>query len=84
MKKLIIGLVLVGSMFCITGCGNKDLCDMNYTFDTALVRWPDGSMKEIMIRKWCDYPDGEQIQVIGRDGNIYLINSVNAVLIRHN
>ena len=55
---------------------------MNYTFDTAVIRWPDGTVKEIKIKKWCDY-EGEQIQIIGKDGKTYLISMNNAVLIRN-
>lgn len=91
MKKLIISLAIIGlaifgtmlSMLCIANSGNMDMIATNYTFDTAIVHWPDGSMKEIKIKRWYSYADKEQIQIIGHDGNIYVINSVNAVLISH-
>lgn len=88
MKKLIIGLAIIGLTIIgivlrIACSGNMDMIDMNYTYDTALVRWPDGSMKEIKIKQWYSYVDKEQIQIIDHDGNIYVINSVNAVLISH-
>jgi hypothetical protein len=38
-------------------------------------------VKAIKIKRWKDY-EGEQIQIIGKDGTVYLINSMNAVLIR--
>lgn len=79
MKKLIIG---TGIALTICGCGNCDMLDTNRTYDTALVKWPDGTMKEIAIKKWADY-EGEQIQIIGKDGKIYLISMNNAVLIRN-
>ena len=45
------------------------------------MRWPDGSVKDLKIYKWRDY-DGEQIQIRAEDGKVYLISSVNAVLVR--
>ena len=44
MKKLIAG---IGIAAALCGCGNLDMFDMNYTFDTAVIRWPDGTLKEI-------------------------------------
>ena len=79
MKKLIAGIG-IAAMLC--GCGNLDMLDMNYTFDTAVIRWPDGTLKEIKIKKWRDY-EGEQIQIIGKDGKTYLVSMNNAVLIRN-
>ena len=78
MKKLIAG---IGIAAVLCGCGNLDMLDMNYTFDTAVIRWPDGTVKEIKIKKWCDY-EGEQIQIISTDGNIYLLSMNNTVLVR--
>ena len=83
MKKLIAG---IGIATVLCGCGNFDTIDMNYTFDTAVIHWPDDTMKEIKIKKWCnkwhDY-EGEQIQIIGNDGKTYLFSMNNAVLIRN-
>ena len=79
MKKLIAG---IGIAFTVCGCGNLDILDTNYTYDTALVKWPDGTMKEIAVKQWADY-EGEQMQIIGKDGKIYLISMNNAVLIRN-
>lgn len=39
-------------------------------------------MKELKIQKWRDYERGEQIQIRATDGKVYLISSLNAVLIR--
>lgn len=79
MKKLIAG---IGIATALCGCGNFDMFDMNLTFDTAVIHWPDGTVKEIKIKQWRDY-EGEQIQIIGEDGKIYLISMNNAVLIRN-
>lgn len=79
MRKLIIGLALA----CTAGlCGcNREIIDTNHRFTRAIVKWPDGTVKELKIYKWADYP-GEQIQIRAMDGKVYLISSINAVLIR--
>ena len=79
MKKLIAG---IGIALTVCGCGNLDIIDTNYTYDTALVKWPDGSVKKIEVKQWTGY-EGEQIQIIGKDGKIYLISMNNTVLIRN-
>ena len=79
MKKLIAG---IGIAAALCGCGNLDILDMNFTYDIAVIRWPDGSVKEIKIKQWRDY-EGEQIQIIGKDGKIYLVSMNNVVLIRN-
>ena len=65
----------------VSGCGNMDMCDTNYTYHRAIVKWPDGSVKEIEVKQWLDY-EGEQVQILGGDGKIYLVSMNNAVLIR--
>lgn len=81
MKKLLILPILALGL---TGCGNLDMVDTVFTYDTAITRWPDGTTKTIKIKTWRDYQDGEQIQITDRDGNVYLLSSFNTVLIRTN
>lgn len=83
MKKLckISGLILIFTFFIImlTGC-NKDIIDTNYDFNKAIICLNDGTKMEIEIKQWKDY-DGEQIQIIAKDGTIYLVSSYNTILI---
>jgi hypothetical protein len=78
MKKLFILPILALGL---AGCGNMDVFDTVLTYDVAITRWPDGTTKTIKIKKWCCY-EGEQIQIIDFEGNAYLLNSVNTVLIQ--
>lgn len=80
MKKLVLLVLtaLLAVMLC--SCGNMDMFDTNYTYDYAIVSFPDGSVQTIEIDQWTDY-EGEQIQIIAKDGTIYLVNSVNCILI---
>jgi hypothetical protein len=84
MKKTIaVAIVTAGVLTtCLLG-SNRELLDTTWKYDTAVTRWPDGSMKTIKIKSWKDY-EGEQIQVTDRDGNVYLLSSFNTVLIRTN
>ena len=77
MKRLMFALATALSL---SGC-NREVLDMNLKFNRALVKWPDGTVKELNIRKWRGYA-GDQIQIKAMDGNSYLISSLNAVLIR--
>ena len=78
---ILAGVLLVFILCMCSGCGNQDMWDTNYTFDRAIIEMPGGEVMEIKIKQWRDYEDGEQIQIIADDGTIYLVNSVNCVLI---
>lgn len=84
MKKiigLILAIVLVlGTVLTLASC-NKQVFDTTYSFDYALVQFPDGTYEKIEIKTWTDYEDGEQIQIVGTNGVAYLVNSVNCVLV---
>ena len=79
MKKLKL-LVIPAAALLLCGCGNRDMWDTNYTYHKAICEI-GGEVKEIKIRQWRDY-DGEQIQIIGKDGKTYLVSSNKCVLIR--
>lgn len=76
----IAALALVLILCMCVGCGNQTVLDTNYKFDRAIVEMPGGEVVEIELKQWGDY-DGEQLQLIAKDGTIYLVNSVNCVLI---
>lgn len=81
MKKVIKYLVLIlAIVITTTGCGNMDMWDTNYTFHKAICEI-GGEYKEIKIKQWKDY-EGEQIQIIGKDGNTYLISTNKCTLIK--
>lgn len=75
------GLMLLSVLCLFTGCGNRDYIDTNRTYDRAIIEMPGGEVMEVNVRQWRDY-DGEQFQIIATDGTVYLVNSVNCVLIR--
>ena len=59
--------------------GNKTAIDMKYNYEKAIINI-NGETKEIEIDTWSDY-DGEQIQIISKDGIVYLVSSFNTILI---
>ena len=75
----LVFLVGTGIAMYLGGC-NRQLIDVKMKFTKAHVRWPDGTSGVIEIRKWKDYRDSDQIQVIDKSGKVWLFHSVNVVL----
>ncbi|MBR5382547.1 MAG: hypothetical protein IK133_01895 [Clostridia bacterium] len=60
--------------------GNRQLMDMNYHFDRAIVRLPNGEVVEGKLTSWLDFSDSDVVQV-KIDGKTYLTSYVNVCLI---
>ena len=73
----IIMAVLVTSL--LSGC-NRQLVDLTYKFDRAIVALPNGEVVEGKLDSWLDYENSDQIQV-KIDGVTYLVHSGDVVLI---
>ena len=84
MKKIIcciIALLMVLTLaVTATGCGNRQILDMTYTFNHAILSLPNGEIVEGKVSSWKDYEDGDQIQVV-INGKTYLVHSSNIALI---
>lgn len=80
---LFLAFTIVFGLTFVTGC-NRQVIDFNYRFNKAIVGFPDGTHKVVKIKKWTDFPDGDQIQVIAEDGTVYLGHSMNILLIKEN
>ncbi len=79
MKKLtalVLALILTVLM---TGC-NKQMVDLTYSYEYAIIGLPNGEVVEGRVSSWTDFEDGDQIQV-KIDGKTYLVHSSNVVLI---
>lgn len=63
----------------LSGC-NKQLVDLTYSYETAVISLPNGEVVEGKVSSWTDFDDGDQIQV-KIDGKTYLIHSSNIALI---
>lgn len=79
MKKTIAIITIILMLIGLTGC-NKQVIDLNYKYNKAICKIGNET-KKIEIKKWKDY-DGEQLQIIDKEGNVYLISSYNCTLIK--
>lgn len=82
MKKK-LSIILAGAMIMaatITGC-NKQVVDLTYKYDRAVIMMPDGEIVDVGVKSWTDFEDGDQIQVKGDNGVTYLVHSANVVLV---
>jgi len=80
MKKVISFLLLsVLGLAVLTGC-NKQVVDLTYSYEYAILSLPNGEVVEGKVSSWTDFEDGDQIQV-KIDGKTYLVHSSNIVLI---
>ncbi len=82
MKKVIKYILAIAMIFAImltlVGC-NKQVVDLKYNFNKAIIKLPDGTVIQGEVRSWRDYEDGDQIQV-NIEGVTYLVHSANCVL----
>jgi len=82
MKKYIaiaLAAVLLIGVLILAGC-NKQLVDMTYSYEYAIIALPNGEIVEGKVSSWTDFEDGDQLQV-KIDGKTYLVHSSNVVLI---
>ena len=82
MKKLIallLVVILALSVMLLAGC-NKQLVDLTYSYEYAIIGLPNGETVEGKVSSWTDFEDGDQLQ-IKINGKTYLVHSSNVVLI---
>ena len=82
MKKviaLLMAVIVVLSVMLLAGC-NKQMVDLTYSYEYAIIGLPNGEVVEGKVSSWTDFEDGDQIQV-KINGKTYLVHSSNVVLI---
>ena len=79
MKKLIALALTLVLLLTLTAC-NKQMVDLTYSYERAILSLPNGEVVEGKVSSWTDFEDGDQIQV-RIDGKTYLVHSSNIVLI---
>ena len=77
---LVLIIVVILSVFLSKIKSNYGILDFNWNYSEAEIKYPNGSVEKVEIKKWWDY-DGDQLQVLTKDGRIILTHSVNVVLI---
>ena len=75
---LLLVTVLV-TVLVMSGC-NKQMVDLTYSYERAILSLPNGEVVEGKVTSWTDFEDGDQIQV-RIEGKTYLVHSSNIVLI---
>ena len=80
MKKVFAFLLAATLAVSLAACGNRQMIDMTYTYDRAVISLPNVEVVDGKIQSWRDYEDGDQIQVTV-DGKTYLVHSANIALI---
>ena len=76
---LSVVLLLVVSAVLLAGC-NKQMVDLTYSYNRAILSLPNGEVVEGKVSSWTDFEDGDRIQV-KIEGKTYLVHSSNIVLI---
>ena len=79
MKKTIICILALVTMLSLSAC-NKQMVDLTYSYEYAILSLPNGEVVEGKVSSWTDFEDGDQIQV-RISGKTYLVHSSNIVLI---
>ena len=80
MKKLLSIILIFAIIFAFSACGyNKQILDLDYKFNYAIIFLPDGSTIEGKVTSWNDYEESDMIQV-KIDGITYLTHSSNVIL----
>ena len=82
MKKVIAVLlaVIVLLTVCLLSACNKQMVDLTYSYEYAIIGLSNGEVVEGKVSSWTDFEEGDQIQV-KINGKTYLVHSSNVVLI---
>ena len=80
-KTKLAACVLAGTVSAtmLTGCGNLDMLDTQYTFNKAII-FGDNTATIVEITQWGDY-DGEQFQIKLKNGFVMITSSFDTKLI---
>lgn len=79
MKKAFVCILVLVTLLGLTAC-NKQMVDLTYSYEYAILSLPNGEIVEGKVSSWTDFEDGDQIQV-RIAGKTYLVHSSNIVLI---
>lgn len=78
MKKIKFGLAFA-ALLSLTACGNQQVFDTTWRFETAICALPGGGAAEYEVVSWKDYEDSDMIQIQTPDFTI-LTHSSNCYL----
>ena len=76
--KALLVVTLLGNT--LIGCGNKQVIDVHYTFNKAIIE----GVGEVSVSSWKDYDNSDSVQVTTKDGITYYTHLNNVILIKNN
>lgn len=76
----VVVLVVIVLSFTVS-CGNYSMIDTKFSYTHAYIKVGDEWIK-VEVDSWRDYSDGDQLQVVDTDGNVWLSSSNNIVLVK--
>lgn len=80
MKKLICIILAMVICLSIAACGyNRQIIDLDYKFNYAIIFLPDGNRIEGKVTSWRDFDQSDMIQ-LKIDGVTYMTHSSNVIL----
>lgn len=80
MKKIICITLILIICLAITACGyNRQIIDLDYKFNYAIIFLPDGNRIEGKVTSWRDFDQSDMIQ-LKIDGVTYMTHSANVIL----
>ena len=84
--KIVIGIVVIlivavlaFTLYWETHHGNRQVMDLKYRFNRAVIRLPNGEVVDGKVSSWLDYADSDAVQVT-IDGKTYLTHYNNVCL----
>lgn len=78
-KKLTLIVSAIALAMSLSGC-NKQIVDVTYSYERAIISLPNGEIVEGKVQSWTDFRNGDRIQV-KIDGVTYLLHVSQVVLI---
>lgn len=79
-KKIILVSFVFLVLFLLSACGNRQIGpDTNQSFNRAWIKLGD-AWYEMTIKAWRDFDNGDEIQIITENGDVYLTHYSNMVL----
>ena len=78
---MVLALVIGAAYIINAEFYNRTIIDLTYTYDTAIIQLPDGTIVRGEVESWTDYDGSDQIQV-KVNGKTYLVHSENVALIK--
>ena len=78
-RLLLLAILLVVPL--LASCGNKDILGLEYTFEYASVKLPDGTIIDGQVETWARADKTDSIRVTFKDGKgTYFTHATNVVL----